>query len=76
MKPASALLFIRVDDKGQQIQCESGADGHSPDGRESLYLHTCTFGCNIVLHIEWLNSYKLLYLFISRIPKTALVLVT
>ncbi len=31
MKPASALLVMS---KGQQIQCDSGADGYSPDGRE------------------------------------------
>lgn len=32
MEPASA--FCRRKRKGQQIRCDAGADGHSPDGRE------------------------------------------
>ncbi len=40
-KPASANLKLRL---GQQIRCDSGADGHSPDGREQSYAAGRTFG--------------------------------
>ncbi len=75
MKPASALSFCG---KGQQIQCESGADGYSPDGREltvSAYLCGVAQYCSAYLN-ELIAILAICLFIISRTPKTALILVT